>query len=561
MPVCRATKGGPGSRVYTFSVKNDDRSTDDPPRTAPGAASEMPSLDDVGSAAPAGSSTPAAESVPTERPPALKAVRKLGKKQKKLQKDAHRPLESWERYRALTDALDEAHDLVDLGDHKARFALIISGALNVFLYALGASTDIIDNVPEHLRVYVAILAGLYAALAIYNLIQAIESLRPRRATPYVHYSADTGGFEEYPVGLRFYEDILSRDMEAYRRAWREVRVGQLNNEVAVQLHALAAINRAKFAALDRLYRGLQLMTVFAVLMLLMGTAFIFHNKGEKMRLKKHALLGLGGEKEEEKADEIFAKPERVADLGVKEPSGVAFAPRLGHLFVVGDEGTVAELDAAGKRIDARGVPGDLEDLTVYTPTGDLMLLAEKQAELILYDPAAHQEKKRWKLETAALLGEEPGDKNEGFEGIAFRPNAGRKGGDLFYLAHQRTPAMVVALAFDPASPGGRLGAGAVVSRWPLTPHEDLTAVNYVPSIGRVLVLTDKSDRILILAADGTVESEVEVPGEQQEGLTIDDKGDVWLADDKDKALLRLPGGLAALEAHVKAGSAPPAKRS
>ena len=295
--VTRHAKGSRFPSVYFLLVKNGDRSDDNEARTAPGAASEMPSLDDVAQ------SPPSAETVPTERPPALKAVRKLGKKQKALLKDAHRPLKSWERYRALTDALDEAHDLVDLGDHKARFALIIAGALNVFLYALGASTDIIDNVPQHLRFAVAILAGLYAVLAIYNLIQAIESLRPRRATPYVHYSADTGGFEEYPVGLRFYEDILSRDMEAYRKAWREVRVGQLNNEVAVQLHALAAINRAKFAALDRLYRGLQLMTVFAVVMLLMGTAFIFHNKGEKLKLKKHAVLNLGAQKDEASAAE------------------------------------------------------------------------------------------------------------------------------------------------------------------------------------------------------------------------------------------------------------------
>ena len=76
----------------------------------------------------------------------------------------------------------------------------------------------------------------------------------------------------------------------------------------------------------------------------------------------------------------------------------------------------------------------------------------------------------------------------------------------------------------------------------------------------MLVLCDKSDRILILAADGTIESEVQVPGESQEGLTIDDKGDVWLAEDRAKALLRLRGGLAALEAHVKPGS-PAAKRS
>ena len=531
-------------------MRNGDRSDNRDNRAANGGEGAAPGVESPGRPAP---SSP--ELVPVDKSGSLKTARKMGKKQKKLLKDVHRPLDSWEKYRALTDALDEALDLVDLGDHKARFALIISGALNVFLYALGASTDVFDNVPERYRMAMASLAGLYAVLAIYNLIQAIESLRPRRAQPYVHYSADTGGYEEYPLGLRFYADVLNRDMEAYRQAWRDVRIGQLNNEIAVQLHAISAIVRAKYAALDRLYRGLQLMVVFAVVLLLVGTAFIFHNKGEKLRLKKHALLDMGKAKEESKAAEVFAAPQRVADLGVQEPSGVVFHPRLGHLFVVGDEGTLAELDGDGRRIDVRGVHGNLEDVTVHTPSGDLVLLSEKSGELILYDPAAHQEKKRWTMDAAAILGEEPGDKNQGFEGISFRAERGRRGGGVFYLAHQRTPAMVVALVCDPASPPGRLGAEAVVARFPLEPHEDLTAVTYVPSLDRILVLTDKSDRILVLTSQGVLESEVEVPGDQQEGLTVDAKGDVWVADDKDKSLLRLPGGLRALEAHVRGRAA------
>lgn len=536
-------------------MKSNDRSNGAGSRSANGTAAEAPATPEPPQ--PAGS--PAPELVPIEKSGSVKTG-KLGKKEKKLLKDVHRPLDSWEKYRALTDALDEALELVDLGDHKARFALIIAGALNVFLFALGASTDVFDNIPTSFRMAVATLAGLYAVLAIYNLIQAIESLRPRRAQPYVHNSADTGGFEEYPLGLRFYADILSRDMEAYRQAWRDVRIGQLNNEIAVQLHAIAAIIRAKYAALDRLYRGLQLMTVFAVILLLIGTGFIFHSKGQRLRLKKDALLGVGGDKEAQKAAEIFGEPQRVADLGVKEPSGVAFHPRLGRLFVVGDEGSLAELDADGRRIDSRGFAGNLEDVAVHAPSGDLVLLSEMRSELILYDPVAHQEKRRWQMDAAAVLGQEPGDRNQGFEGIAFRAERGRRGGGLFYLAHQRTPAMVVALVCDPASPPGRLGADVVVARWPLEPHEDLTAVTYVPSIDRILVLTDKSDRILILTSNGSIESEVGVPGKQQEGLTVDGKGDVWIADEKDKALLRLPGGLRALESHVK-GGAPPAKRS
>ena len=535
--------------------KNGDRTDNSSLRAANGG----PDAAAAGTGTPGAATPPAPELVPVDKSDGLRQARKLGKKQKKILKDTHRPLDSWEKYRALTDALDEALELVDLGDHKARFALIIAGALNVFLFALGASTDVFDNIPTNFRMAVVVMAGLYAVLAIYNLVQAIESLRPRRAQPYVHYSADTGGFEEYPLGLRFYEDVLNRDMEAYRQAWRDVRIGQLNNEVAVQLHALSAIIRAKYAALDRLYRGLQLMVVFAVVMLLIGTGFIFYNKGEKLRLKKNALLGtmVPGLGAKGAQSSVFPTPQRIADFGVKEPSGVAFHPGLGRLFAIGDEGSLAELDADGKRIDSRSFGGNLEDVAVHTPTGDLVLLAELESVLILYDPKARREKKRWRMDAAAVLGQAPQEQNQGFEGLAFRPERGRPGGGVFYLAHQRTPAMIVGLSFDPAGAAGNLGASAVVSRWPLNDYEDLTAVTYAAAIDRILVLTDKSDLILVLAKDGSVEAEVPVPGVQQEGLTVDAKGDIWVADDKDKSLLRLPGGLRALEDHLKGGGASP----
>jgi hypothetical protein len=53
-----------------------------------------------------------------------------------------------------------------------------------------------------------------------------------------------------------------------------------------------------------------------------------------------------------------------------------------------------------------------------------------------------------------------------------------------------------------------------------------------------------------------VESELPVPGVQQEGLAVASNGDLWIADDKDKSLLRLPGGLQALENHVKGTPTP-----
>ena len=71
------------------------------------------------------------------------------------------------------------------------------------------------------------------------------------------------GPEHYPEGLRYYEDIVLRDLEAYRRAWREVRFGQLNAELAVQNHVMARINIDKFRSLRRLYGGLRVLTLLA----------------------------------------------------------------------------------------------------------------------------------------------------------------------------------------------------------------------------------------------------------------------------------------------------------
>src|SRR5688572_5896681 len=200
---------------------------------------------------------------------AVRFVGKLGKKQKKLKKDAVRNLDSWERYRALTDALDEAVDLVDLADHKARFALVIMAAVNVVLFFTADALDPLKSSSTPVQVIVGIYMFVYVLIALYFFLQAIESLRPRQSQPQVT-PVDHTGLDEHPMGIRFYEDILRRDVDDYKKAWQQVRIGQLNAELAVQAHALAEINRAKYTALRKLYKGLQIMTLMAVGLVALG---------------------------------------------------------------------------------------------------------------------------------------------------------------------------------------------------------------------------------------------------------------------------------------------------
>jgi uncharacterized protein YjiK len=466
---------------------------------------------------------------------------KLGKKQKKALKDAHRPLESWERYRALTDVLDEGIDLVDLADHKARFALVIMTALNVVLFFVAVRTDLVKEIPKFVQPFVGVYILIYALIALYFFLQAIESLRPRKAQPQVSTVAQTG-IEEFPLGIRFYEDILRRDVDDYKRAWKDVHVGQLNAELAVQAHALAGINRAKYGALRRLYSGLKLMTLLAVG--LVGLTALATAIGTARKVTKAANRGA----------KILGTAQRIDTPGVREPSGIVFHPPTGHLFVVGDEGTIAELDGNGKVLGATKIEAQIEDVTVHTPSGMLILVSESRSELVLYDPATHSERKRWPIDLPSVLGTQITEHNQGFEGVTFRPEEGKPGGGVFYLTHQRAPAMIIALAFDPMAPTRRLDGSTVLERWPLS-YEDLTAITWVEPLQRLVVIADAKDRMLVIRPeDGAVESEVPIPGQQQEGLTFDGAGTLWIADDKDKSLLRIKDALAGLQSELHGGT-------
>jgi uncharacterized protein YjiK len=482
----------------------------------------------------------AAVQVPVQPDPGLtnlveKARRqgKLSKKEKRLLKDAHRPLDSWERYRALTDVLDEANDLVDLADHKARFALVIMATLNVLLFFVATRTDLVEDLPGWAHVWLAAFLLVYVLLALYFFVQAIESLRPRQAQPQVSNPSDLG-LDEHPLGLRFYEDILGRDVQDYRGAWRDLRIGQLNNELAVQAHALAQINHAKYSALRRLYMGLKVLTIMAVVLVaLAGLANVVGT----------AKAGKSGRKNAQ----VLGTPSRHATPDVKEPSGVAFDAARSHFFVVGDEGSLVEYDTSANVVARHAaVKGNLEDVAVHPPSGLVIVLDEKESLLLAYDPNAQQVRKRWRLDRKGLLGQQPGDANNGFEGLAFREEAGRPGGGLFYLVHQRDPAMVVSITLDVNGADGAVGEQAVVERWPLPGHGDLTAATFMPTLQELLVVADKEDQLLVLRLDGTLASALPLPGLQQEGIAFDSTGTLWVADDQDKSLLWMDGALDAI---------------
>ena len=200
----------------------------------------------------------------------------LTKKQLKRLLDGARPLDAWERYRALNDAIGEAYDLIDVSNREARFALILMGGLNAAIIMAGTRLDFTSVLQNQYRVWAMSLLTGYAVVAVFFLLEAIGALRPAKMRP--DFAAWAPGRTDYPARVRYFEDVVLRDVESHWNAWRNVEVEQLNAELAVQLHSLSQKNLMMRNSLRRLYTGLRVMTllVTAVLVLLMVGGYWFH---------------------------------------------------------------------------------------------------------------------------------------------------------------------------------------------------------------------------------------------------------------------------------------------
>jgi hypothetical protein len=196
------------------------------------------------------------------------------KKWEAKQLDGTRPLGAWELYRALNDALDEGHDQFDLSNRDARLALILMGGLNAALVVLASQTRLGAGLSILERQIEGGVTAVYALFAVAFLLQAIDMLRPGHYRPRMgEWRADR---DDYPRGIRYFEDVVLRDTEPHWQAWRDTSVQQLNAELAVQLHSLCRQNHARKIALRGLYRSLRNMTVvFSAILLLFALFSVF----------------------------------------------------------------------------------------------------------------------------------------------------------------------------------------------------------------------------------------------------------------------------------------------
>ncbi len=205
------------------------------------------------------------------------AAEKADKAEKALRKlDAERGLlDPADRYRALVNAVKAAQDLIELGDKKARFALVIMSVLNgvtVLMVVRGGDAVLPARGPW--AIVIGLELGVYVVVTVYYIAQAISALRPRGVLPPALSELPSAVEVGRSMRVLFHADAVARDRQRYREIWDNLRMDNLTTELTDQLHTLSTINQHKYGALDRLYFGLSVMTV--LLGLFLATVGSYH---------------------------------------------------------------------------------------------------------------------------------------------------------------------------------------------------------------------------------------------------------------------------------------------
>ena len=66
------------------------------------------------------------------------------------------------------------------------------------------------------------------------------------------------------MGIRYYEDVIERDVHSHWRAWHDVQLGQLNAELADAAPQPVPEEQRQARRAARLFAGLRVMTMLVI---------------------------------------------------------------------------------------------------------------------------------------------------------------------------------------------------------------------------------------------------------------------------------------------------------
>ena len=203
--------------------------------------------------------------------------------------------------------------------------------------------------------------------------------------------------------------------------------------------------------------------------------------------------------------------------------------------MVSDEGEIVELTMDGSLIFSHKVPGDLEGVTVNPQTGLVYIINEGEDIILEFDPAKKEVTREFPVSreyqgNPNFLQKQKEDFDDGIEGIAFVANDQHPEGGTFYLSNQWDPPCILEVLVPLISSKEKISEAKILKVLPF--KIDDPAAMYYDSQTKLLNVVSDADNILVeITLDGKLVNQWAFLGDNQEGITRDDEGYLYIAQD------------------------------
>ncbi len=218
-----------------------------------------------------------------------------------------------------------------------------------------------------------------------------------------------------------------------------------------------------------------------------------------------------------------------------EPSGICWHWQRETLFLVGDEGDLCEIKTDGSLIKQKHIrDADFEGVTHDPSTGLLYVATEEAESIVEIHPETFEVLREFSIprdfdgRTLLAAGK------EGIEAITFIPDADHKEGGVFYVANQAftlSDEQDISALFQVELPLRSRAGKAKITGYFAPGVIDLSGLYYDSTTDIILVISDATNTILEYSRQHELLSIHAFPGDNQEGITVDSDGFIYIAQD------------------------------
>ncbi len=233
----------------------------------------------------------------------------------------------------------------------------------------------------------------------------------------------------------------------------------------------------------------------------------------------------------------------ICQTPIAEPSGLTFHPDRKSIFVVSDEGELHEMRRDGRPVRSQSLnQTDLEGITMNPSTGLLYAVVEGDDAILEISPQTFEITRRFGINRGFEGRELLKKGGMGLEAIAFVSDDSHPEGGTFWVGNQsfslkpnREPSIVCQVVLPLSSTNPTPPEGTIVSFFPLS-IIDISGLAYDSSRNCLIVVSDTTNLLVEVTRDGNVLRQHLLPGNDQEGIALDDQGFMYIAQENGEVI-------------------------